>query len=307
MEKIREGGIDVTDLENEVIRTRFPRALAPMIIRMNRRQNNFPAGGKREPLFACTTVSFRNKNGETHFGRNFDWMHDPCLILKIHGGSATSSVAVLDPFYLHLDAKKLENPSLRDRIGLLFAPYLVNDGMNEYGVAVSEMTADGIEPPVDPGKPDVTNNLILRLILDYARNTDEAVALVGNYNVHFPVVRCHFMIADAAGKSVVVEFVGGKMDVVPSTRAWQVSTNHLLSRKSEAESIRACPRYRKASAAVGSMGTETDLSGLLKVMSSVSVRNWTMWTSLYNLSTGEFHVVYKQDYEHAYGDDLEMR
>jgi hypothetical protein len=32
-----------------------------------------------------------------------------------------------------------------------------------------------------------------------------------------------------------------------------------------------------------------------------------MWTSLYNLSTGEFHVVYKQDYEHAYGDDLEMR
>ena len=49
---------------------------------------------------------------------------------------------------------------------------------------------------------------MLRMILDYAANVDEAVALVQKYNLHDSAnTSYHYMIADASGKSAILEWV----------------------------------------------------------------------------------------------------
>ena len=52
------------------------------------------------------------EDGHVFFGRNFDYKHDACLILKVHGRDGPSSVAVLDLHYLNLDRDDLDQTSL---------------------------------------------------------------------------------------------------------------------------------------------------------------------------------------------------
>ena len=51
------------------------------------------------------------------------------------------------------------------------------------------------------------------------------------YNLHFPATTCHYLIADAAGKTAVVEFLDGRVEVTGTDEPWQVSTNDRLSGK----------------------------------------------------------------------------
>ena len=107
----------------------------------------------RRPRHNCTTVAFRTRDGQELLGRNFDWMHDACVVLRIHARDGASSVAVLDPHYLGFDADRLDNPSLVDRFRLLFTPYIAMDGMNEHGVAIGEMSLEGTRARSTPPSP----------------------------------------------------------------------------------------------------------------------------------------------------------
>jgi hypothetical protein len=308
LREVRERGMDVTNPEAGLIRVFLPAWLVPVADHINGPgATDWTEARPAGPAHCCSTVAARAGDGRVYVGRNFDWKHDPCLVVRIHGRAGASSVAVLDPAALRLDAEKLANPSLSDRLRLLFAPYVVEDGLNEHGVAVSEMSVDSSRPPRDAGKPDVLNVVALRLVLDYARSTDEAVELLRGYNIHFPVVPCHFLIADRGGKSVVVEFIDGKMEVVPSSGPWQVATNHLLCGKSEAENCRASGRYRKASERLAQAGPDFDAGEVMDVLAALSVENGTMWTSVYDLSTGEYRVAYRRQYGDLFRGCLPMR
>jgi hypothetical protein len=308
LQEVRERGMDVSNPEAGLIRVFLPSWLVPVADHINGPgakdwSEARPAG----PAHCCSTVSARTKGGRVYVGRNFDGKHDACLVVRIHGRAGPSSVAVLNPAALRLDAEKLANPSLSDRLRLLFAPYVVEDGLNEHGVAVSEMGADGSRPPHDAGKPDVLNVVALRLVLDYARSTDEAVELLRGYNMHFATVPCHFLIADRGGKSVVVEYIDGKLEVVPPSRPWQVATNHLLRGKSEAENCRASGRYRKASVRLAQAGPDFGAEEVMGIMTAASVENWTMWTSVYDLSTGEYQVAHRRRYDDLFRGRLPLR
>lgn len=75
-------------------------------------------------------------------------------------------------------------------------------------------------------KPDITTTTAIRLLLDRAATVDEALALLRQYDMHASANSCyHFQIADAAGRAVVVEYIGDEMNVVESPRA----TNFLLT------------------------------------------------------------------------------
>jgi hypothetical protein len=308
--RLYQDGIDVQDIPGSLIRNFFPPFLVPIA---NAISGHAKASGSRQSWdHSCSTISFCTEQGEMYFGRNFDWDHDPCLIVQVHGKDGPSSVAVLDPYYLQLDQAKLENLRLSDRLRLLLAPYLVFDGMNEWGVAVATMAATESKAAVDPRKPTVVKPLMERIILDYAHNTEEAIALVRRYNIDFSGTEftggpCHFMIADASGKSVVVEFVEGRIEVVVSPGPWQVSTNHLLFGKTDPENCDRCPRYRTASGRLAQRNLRMDSTNMMEIMSSISVENWTMWTSVYNLATGEFQVAYRRKYHEPYSSRLEVQ
>lgn len=299
-------GTDPDDIPGSMIRNFFPGFLVPIGEAVGGHAKGHRAWRKGD--HSCSTAVVRNDKGEVLFGRNFDWMNDSCLVLHVHGKKGSSSVTVIDLHYLQLGESQLDNPSLANRSRLLFAPYVPMDGMNDSGLAISCMSVkDSQLPPHDDINPTLVVTAMMRLILDLTKTTDEAVALLRRYNIDFDGVPCHFLIAEASGKSVVVEFVDGRIEIVPSTQNWQVSTNHLLCGTSTAESQSSCVRYKTASDWLARSGQEVDAPEMMRLMSAMSVNNWTMWTGVYNLTTGDFQVAYRRNYDKLYGDRLQMR
>ncbi len=306
IDEVRAHGIDVKHVEDSVLGVLLPKWTLPIATRLKstflvRPVETIDSGDH------CSTVVLQTKGGDVFFGRNLDYFHDACLILKVHGRGGTSSVAVLDLHYLNLDRDDLEQSSLFERIPLLFAPYYLQDGMNQYGVAVADMSVRGARTPHDPAKPSVIHSLAMRLILDYAKTTDEAIELLKQYNIHFVAETCHLMIADASGKSVVVEFIDGELKPTPAYENWQVCTNHQICEKTEAENDARCRRYRTASDALAALNGSAATGDVMKVMDSVAQKDFTMWSSVYDLSNGEFRVAYRQHYDKPYVDQLDER
>jgi penicillin V acylase-like amidase (Ntn superfamily) len=306
MAEVRDHGIDVDHVEDSLIGVFCPRWIIPAIARLKSAYLDEPIAtiptGEH-----CSTVMLHTNSGHVFFGRNFDYKHDSCLILKVHGRNGQSSVAVLDLHYLNLDRDDLDRTSLIQRIPLLFAPYYLQDGMNEYGVAVSDMTVKNVRTPDDPAKPNIIHSAAMRIILDYAKSTDEAVELLKQYNIHFVAETCHLMIADATGKSIVVEFIDGQLKQTTTRENWQICTNHELCGKSEQENCQSCSRYKLASGELAGLHANADASDVMKVMQSVSKTDRTMWSSVYDLSSREFRIAYRQHYDNLYRDQIDCR
>jgi predicted choloylglycine hydrolase len=303
IDEVRAHGIDIDNAEESYLRVYFPKVLVPIARWLNQAYfgttvETIPTDGK-----SCSTVVLCQPNGAVYFGRNLDYEHDACLIVKVHRPELPATVAVLDLDYVGLNRDDLDTTSLLDRLPLLFAPYYLEDGMNEHGVAVADMTVENIKPPYDPARPNIIHATAMRLILDYAKSVDEAVKLLGEYNVHFVQERCHLMIADAAGKSAVVEFIDGNIRTTSTEDHWQVSTNHQIYGKTEQENDQACWRYRTASDMLAKLSDRADAGDVMKIMQAVQ-QGSTMWTSVYNLSTGEFRFSYRQHYADPYMDRI---
>jgi hypothetical protein len=303
LDEIRDSGMDVDHIEDSLINTRFRRGAAFVArtvkwLFLDEKIEKIPTGDH------CSTVCLHAPNGHVLFGRNLDYSHDACLILRVHRGGQVKSVAVLDLHYLNLDRDDLENTTLLRRIPLLLAPYYLQDGMNEYGVAVADMSVDGVQPPHAAGRPEILHSTAMRLILDYAKDVDEAIAILKQYNIHYVAETCHFLLADASGKSCVVEFIDGQMQVTPTNENWQVCTNHQIAGKSEVENDAACPRYQLASSELAALSATAGAADVMRVMQSVSRENWTMWSSVYDLTSHEYHIAYRRHYDHLFDGSM---
>ena len=68
---------------------------------------------------------------------------------------------------------------------------------------------DSVPTDQNTDKPDLTSTTLLRLILDYADNVEEAVDIASSYDLHDSAkTSYHYMVADASGRSAVLEWVG---------------------------------------------------------------------------------------------------
>jgi hypothetical protein len=304
IDQIRSSGMDVEHIEDGLINVLFPDAIAAIAMGvkghfLDRKIATIPTGDDH-----CSTVCLRSPTGHVLFGRNLDYLHDACLIVRIHRGGELDSIAVLDLHYLNLNREDLEDTSLIRRIPLLFAPYYLQDGMNRHGVAVADMSVPGVKPPRDAARPNILHSTAMRLIIDYATNTDDAVEILKQYNVHFVAETCHFMIADASGKSVVIEFINGETIVTPIKESWQVCTNHQIHGANEEQRDERCERYRTASDQLANASAAAGISDVMRVMESVSKEHWTMWSSVYDLTSKKYRIAYRRHYDKPYDDSL---
>ena len=251
---------------------------------------------------ACTSFVAMSDPNSVVFARNFDWLHRSSLLLFTDPPDGYASVSMVDLYYLGLEGMK-EIPWAK-RFFLLGTPYGIMDGMNEWGVAVSINAVPFKKLPYDSNKPTLISNQIMRAVLDHARNVDEAVSLIEKYNPNFPVVCGHLHIADVSGNSVVVEYVDGRTIVVRNDKPWQVSTNFLLSEaKPEASNLwrydMACENLLRTEGHI----TEQDA---MKLLQSVKLKQ-TVWSVVYNLSTGAVYIAMGKDYEKIHSFQLEMK
>ena len=255
--------------------------------------------------FGCSTVCTKDENGSVWFGRNYDW--EECRTMIVHTkpdkGYESFSTCCLD--FLGFGEDYTPDGSMPDRILSLAAVYVPLDGMNEKGLIVADLMAgDKEETHQNTDKPDLTTTTAIRLLLDRAASVDEAVAMLKDYDMNSSIGSAHhFSIADASGKSVVVEYVNGEM-LVKETK---VVTNHYLTEceKKGIGSEQSHLRYDKLDAHEGLAGGEE----VRELLESVAQKNYpqseeiyekTMWSIVYCPDGLCADFYFSENYEHGY-------
>ncbi|MDE5856191.1 MAG: linear amide C-N hydrolase [Anaeroplasmataceae bacterium] len=199
-----------------------------------------------ESEIACSAFTAELENGDRVFGRNYDFARTNTCIVKTNPSHGYKSVSTIDLQFLGLATDK-DVTGLMNRITALAAPFVPLDGVNEKGVSCAIfMSYQGGEETVATNqktdKPDITSTTMLRLILDYAATVEEAVALVEKYDLHDSAqTSYHYMVADATGKSAILEWVNGtdKTDNDGTARKLVVTYNdkdsHIGQREADAD------------------------------------------------------------------------
>lgn len=170
--------------------------------------------GIKSKGFGCSVVSAPNVNGGYWFGRNFDFISCNAMIVESHPINGYASFSTVDLDFIHLGSK-MQSLFMNDAELTRVAQYIPLDGMNEKGVCISvNMIQDGRTIQQNTDKTDLTTTTAVRLILDKAATTDEAIELLSSCDLHASFnFMIHYAISDAGGHSVVVEYVNNEMVV----------------------------------------------------------------------------------------------
>lgn len=241
--------------------------------------------------WGCTTFAALGDGGRYLLGRNFDWQHHMALLVYTDPPDGHASVSLVDLSYLGFDP---DDPSDANQRRLLPAPLWPFDGMNEKGVAVGMMAVPRADGGNDPRKRTIGTLAVIRLVLDYAGDVEEAVTLLSGYNVDFtggPPV--HYLVSDP-GRSVVIEFVDAEMRVIRNDRDWQVATNFTMTGYVWNGDPSSCWRYNTAYRALEARGGVMNGEEAMDLLESVSQSN-TMWSVVYG-SGGAIAVSVGRDY-----------
>lgn len=168
-----------------------------------------------DPEIGCSAFTAVTEEGDRIFGRNYDFSKtNTCVVFTKANGDRHATISTVDLQFLGIDVDK-NVEGLMDKITCLAAPYAPLDGINDAGVSCGIfMSYQGGKETVatnqDTEKPDFTSTTLLRLILDYADDVDEAVEIAQSYDLHDSAkTSYHYMIADASGRSVILEWAAG--------------------------------------------------------------------------------------------------
>ena len=246
---------------------------------------------------SCTCFAAIGEGSDPLFGRNFDFPENPALLLYTDPPDGYASVSMVDLGYFGYGMDRLPDPE-GDLEDLRMTPFLPFDGMNEHGLAVGMAAIPHAEPPHDPGKGTIGEIQVIRLLLDRARDVDEALMLLGEYNVAMTDPHIHYIIADRSGRSAIVEFVDGEMVVLRDDEPWQVITNFIVN-DSGAPDIAPCSRYRSAYGGLREAGGAVSMEEAMDLLEGSSQQS-TIWSTVYNLETGELRVAMGRSYERVH-------
>ncbi len=251
-----------------------------------------------------TSFSALNPNGYALFGHNLDWWNHTrpaSLLLFTDPPDGFASVAMVS-----IDVLGYENGMIpwHKRPRLLFSPYLIQGGMNEYGLAVAVTSSPCRIGNGDPLKTKIESSHVMRFMLDQAKSVDEAIDLLQGYNVHFPRMCGHHHIADAFGNSAIVEYVDGEIIVTRGKDPWLVVTNFLITEVQPEGANGPCWRYMQAYEKLSHHDGQISPRTAMKLLEDVSTS--TIWSIVYNLSTGKVELVMGRNYEFLYTFNLEM-
>lgn len=255
-----------------------------------------------ESSFGCSTVAARDSQGNALFGRNFDW--NTCSAMIVHAVPKTgyASISTVNTDFIRMSG--LSFSALPDSAQAVVALYAPLDGMNEKGLAVSvNMIQDSAVISQHTDKPDLTTTTAIRMLLDKAADVEEALHLLGSYDMHASMgYVMHFALADAAGRSVAVEYVNNEMVVVETP----VVTNFYLA-KGEKNGIGTAQSHERYDILMKVLSDQKTLSmtGVKDALDRVSKDNFgefesTEWSIVFNQSTGEVHYYHRENYKNRY-------
>jgi hypothetical protein len=254
------------------------------------------------PSWGCSLFAAFGDKENKIYGRNFDWDYSPALLLFTHPADGFASVSMVDITYLGFEEKgvdSLVDLPLKERQALLEAPFFPFDGMNEQAVVVGMAAVPSGEIIPDLQKKTVGSLMIIREILDHASNVNEAVAIFNNYNIDMqggPAI--HYLIADASGQSVLIEFYQGKIVVLTNEVPWQLATNFLVA-STNGSTEGKCWRYDLINQRLNETEGQLSTQDAMELLAFVSQDN-TQWSIIYELMSGDVNIVMGRRYENVH-------
>jgi penicillin V acylase-like amidase (Ntn superfamily) len=253
----------------------------------------------------CSAFAAKNGQGEALYGRNFDFKYTPSLLVKTKPENGYASVSMVNLSFAGYTKENLPKPQQTSSFLTLAAPYLPFDGMNEKGVAMALLAVPAVQTPQDKDKVTLNTTAMIRLVLDKAANVDEAVALMEKYNIYFSGdVKCHYLIEDASGKSVVVEYWNNKLQTVKTNESYQVSTNFIqYGGINLGEGYTEFKRYDIIHNSLSKTNGVLNEKEAMAVLKSAGQES-TQWSAVYNLKELKGEVCIAGDYSHPYSFSL---
>lgn len=292
------------------------------------------------PEIGCSSFTATAENGDALFARNYDFSKTNAMLVFTDANKGRhASISTVDLQFLGIDVDQ-DMTGLMDKVICLAAPYAPLDGVNDAGVSCGiYMTYQGGEETVatsqDTDKPDFTSTTLLRLILDYADNVEEAVEIASSYDLHDSAnTSYHYMVADASGKSAILEWTNDSavdttdndgsqrtLKVVYNDQdadigeregasSYQIVTNFVLQpgyyEGVPAENKKGADRYdRLYEELQATDGVVADEQAAMDILQSVGRRSWdnddknscTVHSAVYNLTKKSVLWVTNENYD----------
>jgi len=247
----------------------------------------------------CTVFTARNAKDEILLCRNYDFMYapySPSLQLITRPDNGYASVSTVNLLFMGYHERHLPRGLNLGSFATLSAPFAPMDGMNEKGVAAAILMVPESKLPFDESKITLNTTTALRLVLDKAANTAEAMELLSQYNIYFSQnLFCQYFIADKNGQSAIVNFIDGKMKITTPNKPYQIATNFAAS---DFPTVNACAGYCERydivlpmlenNGGILSEKQAVDLLAQVAVIDNSDTGNGKthlQWSVVYNLST----------------------
>ena len=261
--------------------------------------------------YFCSLFSVLGNADQVLFGRSFDnpegWR---CLTVvgRYHPPDGYGSLVLIRmrDFGFELNTN-FDLVSFEDKRRLLEAGYWVPDGINAHGVVAGLAQTPPQTFVPDPGKTSIYKTRLIREILDHARDVDEAVDITMQYNVfedNLSTLSNHVLVADASGRSVILELNNRQMRVIPNTEDWQVMTNSLVYNRSEEVRKAQCRRYEIIYNTLEAAGGVVDYDQCMSLLEQVG-NIYTQWSALYDMTEKKIILAVDYNFQNLFEFSLE--
>lgn len=173
----------------------------------------------------CSAFAAPDKStGNFLMGRNFDFNHRdknsnridiPVIVVHTAPQGGKKSVSFVDGNFVNYK-KGFYTETGNDLSMLMALPYLLLDGINEDGFAISVLKLDG-KPTrqTKSSQKTIFTTVAMRMLLDRASTVKEATAMLEQYNMCMDTdtASYHFFMADATGDYAIVEYTGKNVNI----------------------------------------------------------------------------------------------
>jgi hypothetical protein len=246
-----------------------------------------------EHLFGYSAFAVTIPDGQQLVGRNFDYAKARAILVYTEPKGDYKSYSMTNLAHLGVSEETDTMPeTLIGKLSILAAPYGSVDGVNEKGLSVSVLELQTEPTEQGTGKTNIITTVAVRMLLDKAATTQEAVALLEAYDMHPSAgMPYHLLIADASGEAVVVDWAKQKMNIVETNMA----TNFQLSPGKNFEVGIGHNRYATLKETLTDNKHTLDSNQAMNLLEAVKIEwngEWqTEWSVVYNLSDFSVEIV----------------
>ena len=252
----------------------------------------------------CSIFSTTTENGVV-IGRNWDNQNVGSIIVSYYkpdnGYTSVSFSRAIDMgFPLNVKLDEMAKTPFGEK--LLVAPFYAYDGMNEYGLCAMVTGINTVKVSPKEGKESIFIGNIVRKLLDHTKTVDEAIKIVEKY-IPFDItpteINCHFLVSDAIGKSVILEYQDNEWKKIYPDKKWQVMTNKVIYDVPDAKLREKCWRYDSISATLDKTNGNVNWNEGMHILKDVS-QGGTTWSVIYLPNSNELYFSVYQNWDKIY-------